>query len=425
MDLSAVMAPEPTVSDVDTDVDVDTGNDFDTDSDVDVDTDIDSDMELDSNTESDIDGKPVKPNKIDLTKTEFKKLPENIKKIFKEQPAIKSMYFQNQEYAKAFESPAKAQQIAETLDMYGGIDSIQNDIKEWSTIDSMFQAGDSTLLDTWTKMSPEGFNKIMPDAIIKYSQGDPEGFAHMSGRIIAQSMDQVGLPQVMQQLYSTLEPGSPAAKIVESIYNNYLQPIYGLAKNAPVKRVDPERQKLQSEREQFETQKQQVFLTDVATEANKIWSDRQTKELSPYLKGRNLTSDQMTMLHSNINAKFKKMLSKDTVAQEQMANLLRSGDKAKYIRYMNSKLDKYMPIAAQQVWRAFNGINSAKVKPTVQPTVKSNSSTPIRVNRIPTPAQIDQAATIQYGKSIGKSYQSVIESGLAVLKNGKLVRFED
>ena len=86
MDLSAVMAPEPTVSDVDTDVDVDTGNDFDTDSDVDVDTDIDSDMELDSNTESDIDGKPVKPNKIDLTKTEFKKLPENIKKIFNLNP---------------------------------------------------------------------------------------------------------------------------------------------------------------------------------------------------------------------------------------------------------------------------------------------------------------------------------------------------
>jgi len=376
--------------------------------------------------ESSTNEKSAKGKKTDLIKTKFEKLPENYKKMFKEDPALKQMFFENQQYAKVFESPKVAAQIAEQIDLYGGIETITNDLKEMSTIDTMFQAGDSAVLDVWTKMSPDGFSKIMPDAIVKYSNMDPEGWEHMSSRILAQSFDQANLVGAIQQLYRDLDPNSQAAKLVENIYNNYLSPIYQSAKNGPKQKAEnPEKTKLQSERQQFELQKQEAFVGDVCIDTNRNLTECQNRELAPYIKGKNLDKEQLKMLHSNIDARFKKLLEKDSLAQEQMSNILRSGDKAKFLKYMQSKIDKYMPEATRQVWRAFTGVKSEQMKASTKSAQNKVQSGPIRVDRVPRPDQIDQQASIKYAKGKGLTYQQLINKGIVVLKNGKVVKFED
>ena len=401
----------------------------------DVSSDVDSDLSIDSEEpnsseeetpeEEDLISDKSKPTKIDLQKTEFKNLPKNIKETFKQNPQLKQMFFQNQEYAKAFESPKVAAQVAETLDLYGGIETIQTDLKEMSTVDTMFQAGDPAVVETWQKLSPDGFNKVMPEAIVKFSKVDPEGYKYMAARIQANAFDNAGLPTFVQNLYKMVEPNSEAAKAIEQLYNNFLTPIYDAAKSAPVKKDDPERIKLENDRKQFEDQKTEVFLSDLASTANKVWAERQDKELASYVKGKNLDKDQLAMLNSNIDAKFKKLLAKDTLAQEQMASILRSGDKAKYLKYMNAKLDKYMPEATRQVWRAFTGVNTQQKKIETKTAVdaKKSQTGPILINAIPSPNQIDQTATTKYAKSIGLTYRACIEKNLCVLRNGKLVKF--
>lgn len=425
-DLSTVAQDTPTETET-PDTDIET-TDTETDSQDTESTESDS-TDLDS-TESVEDGETevsskTKSNKIDLNKTEFKDLPKNIREAFKANPGLKEMFFQNQQYAKAFESPKVAAQVAETLDLYGGIETIQTDLKEMATVDTMFAAGDPAVVEQWQQLSPEGFNKVMPEAIVKFSKVDPEGYKYMSSRIIANSFDNAGIPTFIQNLYKTLDPNSEAAKQVATLYNDFLTPIYENAKAAPVKKEDPERTKFESEKKAFEQQKQDAFLTDVSTEANKIWATRQDKELSSYIKGKNLSSDQIAMLNSNIDARFKKLLAKDTDAQEQMVSILRSNDKAKYIKYMNGKLDKYMPEATRQVWRAFTGVTTAQKKVDVKTAVAAKkTSGPILVDKIPAPGQIDQAATTKYAKSIGLSYRDCIDKkNIAVLKNGKIVKF--
>ncbi len=236
---------------------------------------------------------------------------------------------------------------------------------------------------------------------------------------------------VLESLYSKLEPGSDAAKIVENIYNNYLKPIYEAAQNAPQKKVDPEREKLVADRKAFEDQKQQSFFNDLSTSVNKIWSDRQNSELKSYLKNKSLNKDQMSMINSNIDAKFKKLLASDNLAQQQMVEILKSGDKNKYIKFMNSKLDKYMPQAVQQVWRAFNGVTGTQNKIAKGDAAKAKSNAtndgvtkPIRINSIPKPEQIDRIKTTEYAKTQGKTYNQMIDQGIVFLKNGKMVKFE-
>jgi hypothetical protein len=427
VDLNDVM---DTPTDITTDTDV-TTDDTDLDSaddtfESDVDDAVDDEVSSDEPIEPAV--KPGKAEKITPEKIDAKSgIPAKYKKLFKEDKELRSIYFQNKEYAKIFETPQKAAAIAEKLELYGGIDGVEKDLGEMATIDQMFASGDPAVLDTWTKMSPQGFNKIMPSAIERYSHADPEGWTHMASRVIAQSFDSVGLVQKIQQVYKSLDPKSEAAQILSEFYNGYLDNIYANVKNGPQqKKIDPERQKLQADRQAFDNQRQNTFLSDLATEANKIWADRQTKELNSYIRGRNLGPDQLEILNSNIDARFKRILEKDTVAQKQMTELLRAGNKDAYIKYMNGKLEKYMPQATKEVWRAFTGLkgSTTKDREIEKKTVGKTKSGVIQISGIPSPGQVDRAATIKYAKTLRKSYDALIMDNTCVLTNGKIVQWQ-
>ena len=126
--------------------------------DIDVTTD-DTDLDSDDTFESDVDDavddkvssdevvepavKPGKAEKIQPEKIDAKSgIPAKYKKLFKEDKELRSIYFQNKEYAKIFETPQKAAAIAEKLELYGGIDGVEKDLGEMATIDQMFASGD-------------------------------------------------------------------------------------------------------------------------------------------------------------------------------------------------------------------------------------------------------------------------------------------
>ena len=396
--------------------------------DSDVDEQVSDDLELGKDEEQVSDDKNKKSsNKTkDILKSDFKDLSPKLKSALKENPELKSAFFQVREYAKAFDTPQKAQEVSELLDLHGGIDAIKSDIEEWSTTDMMFQSGDEKLVDTWAEMSPEGFAKIVPSALNKLYSVDPEAYNHVGSKLITSYLSQPnGLISAMTATYNTLDPKSNEAKLLNDIYTNYLEPIIEMSKKAPEKKVDPERQKLMDEKKLFENQKQEAFLGDVTTETNSIWISRLNNELDRYTNGKNISEEQMGMLKSNIDARFKKVLAKDGLALQQMVSILRSGDKAKYIKYMQSKLDKYMPSATEYVWRIFSGVKgtSTKVTPTAKTPTTPKSGAPILVNRVPRPDQVDREATSKLAKSKGKTYNDLINNNTVVLKNGKIVRW--
>ncbi len=401
-----------------------------------VDSDVEPQVDSDENEVSEdeeqlsdnkVTDKKSAPKSKDILKTDYKDLSPKIKEALKANPELKASYFQAREYAKAFDTPEKAIEVSETLDLYGGIDAIKTDMAEFATTDTMFAAGDPGLIDKWAEMSPDGFAKIVPAALDKLYKVDPEMYSHVGSKMIASYLTQQnGLIQSMSQYYNTLDPKSSEAKLLSNIYSNYLEPIIEMSKKVPEKKVDPERLKLQEEKQSFENEKQQIFLNDTATETNKVWSNRLDSELNRYTKGKNISKEQTEMLKSNIDARFKKLLDKDASAQQQMVSILRSGDKAKYIKYMQSKLEKYMPSATDYVWKAFNGVNTIatkEAKKEVKSSSTSNTNSPILVNNIPKPSQIDREATEKWAKTQNMTYNQAINKNTVVLKNGKLIKW--
>jgi len=400
-----------------------------------VDSDVEPQVDSDESEEDEVsDDKQVSDNKTnkkttkstDILKTDFKSLPAKIKTALKENPELKATYFQAKEYAKSFATPEIAQQVSETLDLYGGIDAIKSDMEEFSTTDTMFAAGDPALIDKWAEMSPSGFAKIVPEALNKLYNVDPEMYQHVGSKMIASYLNQQnGLVQSMTQYYNTLPKDSSEAKLLNSIYSNFLEPILEMSKKVPEKKVDPERLKLNAEKEQWNDQKVRAKNDEWLGEATKNQNAKISDSLKDYIKGKNITDEQIKLLSSNIDARAKKMMMKNPEIMKQMKTLLSMDDKTKFIKYMNSKIEKFVPAATHDIWKMFNGVKGTSKSTPVKEIAKTTAKTtaPILINRIPKPSEIDREATEKLAASQNKTYNSMISSNTVVLKNGKIVKW--
>ena len=308
-------------------------------------------------------------------------------------------------------------QIAEKIGGEEGLQALEAERAEWNALDEQFTAGDPKFVENISEQDPNAFKQLVPHAIAKYAALDPDGYSHLMAGVVVGTVKDIATK--MYNALASKDDTKPLAEELATWFNGIDQ----LARNKPVAKVDPEREKLTKEREAWETQKAQEFHDSVTNEMRTFNSKQIDTDLDAQLtkSGRNAqgfkkqNAESYEILRRNCNEAIQEMLGKDNAFVQQHKALLMSGDKAKVLQFTQAKIRQVSPEAVKRTLRAFLAFGGAPKPPA--PT-NGNGAKPavqeVQLGKMPSNEEIDWSRTTA----------KMVMDGKAFLKTRKeLVRF--
>jgi hypothetical protein len=324
--------------------------------------------------------------------------------------SLRDLYHQQQAFKAEFPGGLKeVQALKQSFEELGGVEgvqAIQAERQEFRDTDAKLAAGDPAVLDRIAELSPDGFVKLAPAMLDKLAKMDSAAYNHALGGIFASTLDSWNFSPTVDALVETMsqvvdQNGQPLlsreVKALQQLGAQY-KGIKELATKAPVKSVDPERQKLEQERSAFEKQKQDAFRAEIDGETQKYATakyDTLLAEEGKTLKGLPASG---TLSHTNmmreIDSQIAKEMAKLPGVIQKLNSLDATGKKADLVAYLNSQFDKVAPKVVQRVAKEWTGANKAAV-PAKKPVASEggNSSGEVKLSQPPTPDQIDWSKT--------------------------------
>jgi hypothetical protein len=355
---------------------------------------------------------------------------------------LRDMWFQGQQLRATFPGGLpEVVKVKEELDAIGGLDGIQTirteaqaTKAELEKIDTGFANGDAAVLDTIIKQSPEGFAKLMPTALEHFAKVDAEGYQHSMARVVVNTLDAGPLGQAYNAL-AQLGQENPQVKAIADTLAQWYNGIAQLASKVPEKKVDTEREKFQTERQQWEQQKAQEFTTSVAKEGNAYSLSAIERTLASEFNARGMNLDALKkgdpesfqILLNNCDAAVGRVITADQGFQQNYRAILASRNKEQAVQYAKAKIDKVVAEAVRKTYKAFYTLGGGKAVDNRQKTQAAQATrdigpgaAPVKLDKMPQPEEIDRAR-------LPKGYRTIEDAlldGKAYLKGKKeLVSF--
>lgn len=307
--------------------------------------------------------------------------------------ALNDTYFREQAYQKTFATPGAAAAAKATLEMLGGDDGIaemQGRIEQLRVMDEDLAAGKPESLDSLVKDSPEGFKKLIPAALDKLAKLDFKAYGATVAPIIANTLKNYQLPQVLQALQSSTDPNVKRAFEVLSQLNTDLE---NEIRNAPKQTED---NKAQGEWDKIYSEKLNMQTREVGGQVLRYQNEAIAKVLNPLLKTRALSEDAKSDLGAGVNSEIQKLLNADKSYQDKVGASIKkigqlvksNGDttqvKKTLASFINAKMDEVAPKATRAVWNRRYG---ATPQQRTQPT---NGNGPVRQGHLPSKPKVEE-----------------------------------
>lgn len=400
--------------------DIDAGEDSSDDADTDVDADGTEDDDAVAGDED-----PAAPL------ADGRKMPDSIKKaIASLKPTnpeaakeIKGLFFANQEYRTVFPKPADAVEAKTLIEEIGGregIQQIQEEREEWNQIDKSFAEGSADFVKQIAESNPEAFQKTAAHVINEFASRSPEQYGYYANSVAYNTvLREPGVEQGLQaltQLHSQLAEAPWAQQAIASVVNG----IVGLKDKAAAfeaKRssVDPERQKFQQEKTQFETERRANFENGIAEKAESYLKEKMQPELTRVIAGRKVDPEAMKGYQKMVDSEVQRMLGEVPGFADKLEAHYRTGDQKKSIDYIQAQYNRILPQAVKVIEPFLRNIGrpaAQQVDKSGNPVARPAAAGEVVLKEMPERNQIDWSKTTTADVMMGK----------AVLINGKRAR---
>lgn len=399
-----------------------------------------SDDAPEDDTVGDKPGTDGKSPKVE-TKVDWRTVPQEVKshltEIAKTNPKLANL-LQNAIYTSSTflrEVPGGIKEIKElktTIEDLGGIDEIKNLsnihknlVEEQETIDSQAREGNPQVLDTLVEVAgPEGFSKLMPNALSKWASADSQGYSHEISKIMVNAMREGGLVADLNLAFKMLRLNNPeATKEAMDCLNRcaeWANGIHKIAINAPERpKVDP---KIAEQQQGIENEKAQLFNQKFSNEFG-TWRNGEIVKAVKTLSGnKSLTDYQMNTLGSRIIEDIKIVLTSDPEYMKNLQRLYNSRNMEELQKFTRARTMKLLPEVAKKAYRSLFSNPTAPKKAaatTATTTTAAAVATPpttkgwtkIDVSKAPSPDEIDNKKT-SFDMKFARQ---------AILKNGQKV----
>ena len=346
----------------------------------------------------------------------FEKLPSQYSK----DKFVKGLYHANQELRKAFPGGVReAIEVKGKLEGLGGVealDDIETQRAGWERIDKDFAEGNPGVLEDIAAESPEGFVKLMGPALDKFRQVDQAAYNHSLGKVFWNTMEGGGPASFLSSLAGVREAlgrGDTDGAIAKfSGVEQWVDGIRGFASKVPEKSIDPEREKFQTEKAKWESDREQTFKNEtngtirdqiavkVAAQLEKevLAAGRDFKALKERSPGKYQTL--INLAHTNIvNA-----IRKDSLFVKRYNESVAARNGVDAAKLVASRADKLYADVVSRTYKDFYAdyTDGKKTTPAAQPPKLGQQKVApgtMRLTKPPTPENLDK---LRMYKEFGK-----------------------
>lgn len=344
-----------------------------------------------------------------------KGVPAKYKDLFAKDKDLRFAYMGYKALRKEFPGGVKEargyRDIANEIGGREGIEAMQADRQAISDFDTKLANGDPTFIKGIAEEFPEGFSKLAPHILETLYERDPATYSHLMGRVIFNSLGNSPIGDV----YEALKADKPeVAQKLAQWYNG----IKDLASKVPEKKIDPEREKLNKEKTEFQEQKATEFRNSVVNEIKNFNAKDLDSELAKIFKvngkdyadfkkkNADVATEMLNKAYHNMVAE----VSKDQAFVKQHNDLLEKQQREKLVSAMRSKSQKAIPDAVKKAYRLFNFTTAKKTVATNNNQVPAGT---IRIAKQPTADQID------WNRTSENEMESMLLNNTAFIKGQK------
>ena len=356
------------------------------------------------------------------SETEYKSEPglEKLPKQYSKDKFVKGLYHANQELRKVFPGGVReAIEVKGKLEGLGGVEAladIETQRAGWERIDKDLAEGNPGVLEDIAAESPEGFVKLMGPALDKFRQVDQAAYNHSLGKIFWNTMEGGGPASFLSSLAGIREAlgrGDTDGAIAKfSGVEQWLDGIRGFASKVPEKSIDPEREKFQTEKTKWESDRAQTFKNEtnvkirdqiavnVAAQLEKevLAAGRDFKALKERSPEKYQTL--VNLAHTNIvNA-----IRKDSLFVKRYDESVAAGNGVDAAKLVASRADKLYADVVARTYKDFyadytDGKKPAPVAQPAKPGQQKVAPGTMRLTRPPTPETLDKTRMYrEFGK---------------------------
>lgn len=280
--------------------------------------------------------------------------------------AVKREISENSRYKQVHESPEAARAFSERVESLGGLDAIESESKEWSTVYDMFDTGDPGVLDYWGKNNPQAIAKLFPHVYDRMATENPAIWAHKAAGTFMATAQQQGMITALNALAvsDALKKSPQDAALVNQLIDSFNR-LETISKQAPRQDLTPQAQALSEKEKNIADKERSLYNREVNARSESIVRKSALNELNRILKGRNLSAEaKRNLLDDLIGTKdnplggeYGKLLRKDPEFQKNAKSLLAARETEKFLKLVQSAVNRAMPRASRNVWRKYTGIS--------------------------------------------------------------------
>ena len=344
----------------------------------------------------------------------FEKLP----KQYSKDKFVKGLYHANQELCKVFPGGVReAIEVKSKLEGLGGIEAladIETQRAGWDRIDKDFAEGNPGVLEDIAAESPEGFVKLMGPALDKFRQVDQAAYNHSLGKIFWNTMEGGGpnsFLSVLSGIREALDRGDTDAAIGKFAgVEQFLRGIQGYAQKVPEKSIDPEREKFQTEKAKWESERTQEFEKGVYAKTREYTVGKIESQLAKEFtaNGRSLEDlkkNSPRAYHAIMRSCYEdlsKEITKDGASVNRFKAAIKQNNSADAVKLATARVDALHAKIVADTYKEFYREIGKKTQPVAQPPKPGQQKVALgtmRLTRPPTPETLDK---LRMYKEFGK-----------------------
>lgn len=328
-------------------------------------------------------------------------------------------------YQETFKSPEEARVFKASVDAVGGPEAIaemQEQVAYSQEIDALADAGDPKVLDTFFNDFPDGTKKLAPVFLEKLRELDAKAFNAVLQPHLVDSLVGAEIPQVFDALLAAANEGNTEA--IKKIAGNLVNWMKGNQSSAQKFRTttnDPERDKIKSEWDKINTEKESSFTKQWSEPVKQHAMSSIYKAGLPYVRTVPM-GQQKAFFQEVVNEIQRRMDGDKTYAQQENALMKsKTRDASKIANFKNAKVDVLVPSVIEKIAKDFGfkatAAKAAGSKPAagakagVKPVVGAGSSPMNPVYIKDKPAQQDRDLSVKNAIELQIAGKALMKSG--------------
>lgn len=342
---------------------------------------------------------------------------------------MRDAVFKNSEYEKTFGDIDAARNLKATFEAMGGeagLQELQSASDDLRALDERVSTGDPQVIEAMITEAPEGFKKLIPHALERLAQIDPQGYENAIRPPLVRVLSNVN--ERLQEAVQWMEAGQPEfAKRQLSAISNWIGEQSKSSPKSAAGAPDPRGSDFEAREARLQEQEERNFVQSVGREAVPYIRGKVFEALKGDISAARLGTEAKNALFNDIMGQFDRLTDSETRNWKAM---VRSRDSARAISYVKARADASVERIAREVFNTRygslvtkpNGPNGGGKAPTDRkggpPGTQAGSGTiqkPLRIPKMPPDGEIDRSAP---------NWQMLLITGKARLKSGKYVQWK-